>query len=207
MYCRYCGKEIEEDAKFCKYCGKSQNVTTRDEDEVTNNPYINQANAAATARIDARLRQHFTIQPGTRIVMETTYHTILGLPFYICLIFEVLYSIITLGASSGRFYRLNLTISIIVLIVILVTAFFYLRLPLSEFAITENRLLIRVWPTQKIDIPINQIKTVTAEKGFFSRMDYGKLQITAGGQTYYFRCVACAEIFKDALIKQMNQAG
>lgn len=24
IYCRYCGKEIEEDSRFCKYCGKEQ---------------------------------------------------------------------------------------------------------------------------------------------------------------------------------------
>ena len=23
MFCRYCGKEIEEDSYFCKYCGKN----------------------------------------------------------------------------------------------------------------------------------------------------------------------------------------
>ena len=23
MFCRYCGKEIEEDSCFCKYCGKN----------------------------------------------------------------------------------------------------------------------------------------------------------------------------------------
>lgn len=28
MYCRYCGKQIEEDSIFCKYCGK--NVTERE---------------------------------------------------------------------------------------------------------------------------------------------------------------------------------
>lgn len=26
VYCRYCGKEIDEDATFCTYCGKEQNV-------------------------------------------------------------------------------------------------------------------------------------------------------------------------------------
>ena len=24
MYCRYCGKQIEEDARFCPYCGSAQ---------------------------------------------------------------------------------------------------------------------------------------------------------------------------------------
>ena len=24
MYCRYCGKQIEEDARFCPYCGSDQ---------------------------------------------------------------------------------------------------------------------------------------------------------------------------------------
>lgn len=28
MFCKYCGKEIEETSTFCKYCGKAQNVTT-----------------------------------------------------------------------------------------------------------------------------------------------------------------------------------
>lgn len=27
MFCKYCGKEIEETSTFCKYCGKAQNVT------------------------------------------------------------------------------------------------------------------------------------------------------------------------------------
>ena len=22
MFCKYCGKELDDDAKFCKYCGK-----------------------------------------------------------------------------------------------------------------------------------------------------------------------------------------
>lgn len=29
MYCKHCGKEIEEDSCFCKYCGKEQNVSKK----------------------------------------------------------------------------------------------------------------------------------------------------------------------------------
>lgn len=27
-YCRYCGKPIDEDAKFCTHCGKHQTLTS-----------------------------------------------------------------------------------------------------------------------------------------------------------------------------------
>ena len=26
MYCRYCGKEIDDDAVYCRYCGKNQQL-------------------------------------------------------------------------------------------------------------------------------------------------------------------------------------
>lgn len=26
MYCKYCGKPIDDDSTFCKYCGKSLNL-------------------------------------------------------------------------------------------------------------------------------------------------------------------------------------
>jgi len=29
VYCRYCGRQIDEDATFCTYCGKKQNVSKK----------------------------------------------------------------------------------------------------------------------------------------------------------------------------------
>ena len=34
MYCRYCGKEIDDDAVYCRYCGKSQQFMA-DTDNIT----------------------------------------------------------------------------------------------------------------------------------------------------------------------------
>lgn len=44
MYCKHCGKEIDDNSSFCKYCGKSQGyrVSTSNGliDFVTNNPLV-----------------------------------------------------------------------------------------------------------------------------------------------------------------------
>lgn len=40
VYCRYCGKLIDEDASFCTYCGKRQNANTRTIKNLV--PYIKQ---------------------------------------------------------------------------------------------------------------------------------------------------------------------
>ncbi len=207
MYCRYCGKEIEDNAKFCKYCGKSQDGSSHDEDEISKNPYMQQATANAGAQIDARVKKHFDIRPGTNIIMETLFNTITGLPCWISLAVFVFYAIITSAFPrfSIRHFGLEVFFAIVLLAIFVYFLMIYLRVPLSVFAITEKRLLIRVWPGQKIDVPIDEIEQVTVTKGFFKNLNCGNLQITAGGQTYYFRSVACAETFKDALIKQMNR--
>lgn len=36
MYCRFCGKEIEDESVFCKHCGKKMEETATDEDFKTN---------------------------------------------------------------------------------------------------------------------------------------------------------------------------
>lgn len=44
MYCKHCGREIDDDSSFCKYCGKSQDnrVSTHNSfiDFVTNRPIV-----------------------------------------------------------------------------------------------------------------------------------------------------------------------
>ena len=32
MFCKYCGKELDDDAKFCKYCGKIVRGEAKTED-------------------------------------------------------------------------------------------------------------------------------------------------------------------------------
>lgn len=33
MFCKYCGKELDDDAKFCKYCGKIVRGEAKTEDQ------------------------------------------------------------------------------------------------------------------------------------------------------------------------------
>ena len=35
MFCKYCGKELDDDAKFCKYCGKIVRGEAKTEDQKT----------------------------------------------------------------------------------------------------------------------------------------------------------------------------
>jgi uncharacterized membrane protein YvbJ len=43
MYCKHCGKQIDEDSVFCQYCGKPQDVVT---DSVTETVSIIEAKTA-----------------------------------------------------------------------------------------------------------------------------------------------------------------
>jgi len=43
MYCKECGKEIDNDSKFCNYCGTKQNIIIKNLDVKTTKDTINQA--------------------------------------------------------------------------------------------------------------------------------------------------------------------
>ncbi len=76
MYCRFCGKEIEDESVFCKHCGKKMEETATDEDFKTNRKVslkrkilIGVIGAFAILLISATLFAYKLL--GTKIVKNT----------------------------------------------------------------------------------------------------------------------------------------
>ncbi len=70
MYCKYCGKEIDDDALFCKYCGKSLKGPAQGEEQPQ--PAAAQGTAAKgtyTLKI-VREAQVYAVNPAVKIKID-----------------------------------------------------------------------------------------------------------------------------------------
>lgn len=45
MYCRFCGKKIEDDSRFCKYCGKNLKTKSKASNSSSTHSYSYSSNS------------------------------------------------------------------------------------------------------------------------------------------------------------------
>jgi len=139
MFCKYCGKEIEDNSAFCKYCGKSLTDDSGNENRSNagGNAGNNTENARTTyqqrnvermqqsenAQWDKVLAQNFNTDSNRGVIMATSYHRAMMFPAQILIIitgvFVIVMSFIVL--ASYRPHRALYAISWILFIAAQVT--------------------------------------------------------------------------------------
>ncbi len=226
MFCRYCGKEIDDDAVFCKYCGKSLTNDSGNENRSNagSNSGNNTGNAGTTyqqrnyermqqsekAQWDKMLAQNFNTDSDRGVIMATSFHGAMRFPASILVIitgaFVIVMSFIVL--ASYRPHRVLYTISWILFIAAIIYFIICtMRGRRAVFAVTEDQLLITTWmPSQKLTIPLEEIDEINMNIVPFYRNEYGDLHVTANGQTYFYHQIYKPAEFRDVLTDQVNKA-
>ncbi len=212
MFCKYCGKEIVDGAKYCKYCGKSLGSTPNpDNGSKADDPMQQVPKTNLNTRVLNTLEREFHVDPGRDIRNFTTFH---GLGFWgpaagviACAILSFIVSAIG-HATNSRHPALT------VLIIIAMFAFaawaivIVVRIFQSAFGITDTSLLVRIWPSQKYEIPLDQIEKVSVGNIPFSRAGIcGDLRITTKEKAYCLKSVGNVNAFKNTLVQQLSKLG
>ncbi len=217
MFCKYCGKEIDDDATFCKYCGKEQEngsgSASGSDAGNTRTSYqqrqYEQLNASETAQMNKVLAENFDIGSDSRVIMMTRFHAAERFPALIlviimCIFFIVMSFIFLISARSPWVIYVISWILVIAALIYLWRC--TLRITRAVFAVTDTQLLINTWrPAQKLTIPLNQIDEMSMNIVPFFQNEYGDLQLVTDGKKYFFHHIYKPNEFRDALTNQMNQ--
>ncbi|MCC8141588.1 MAG: zinc ribbon domain-containing protein [Lachnospiraceae bacterium] len=222
MFCRYCGKEIDNDAVFCKYCGKS--LTNDSTNENRSNAGSNTGNTGTTyqqrnyermrqsqnAQWDKVLAQNFNTDSNRGVIMATSFHGAMRFPASILVIITAVFVIVMsfIVLVSYRPHRALYVISWILFIAAIIYFIICtMRGRRAVFAVTDKELHICTWlPSQKLTIPLAEIDEINMNIVPFYRNEYGDLNITANGQTYFYHQIYKPAEFRDVLTDQVNKA-
>ncbi len=217
MFCRYCGREIDDNASFCPYCGKDQKGSSENESRSdagkAQTSYqqrnIENAQGKEAAQMDKVLAENFDIGSGSGVIMKTRFHAAMRFRASILVIitgvFFLVMSFIVLVS-----YRAPWVIYVISWILIVAALIYFYRctqrITRAVFAVTDTQLLIYTWrPSQKLTIPLDQIDEMNMQIVPFYRNEYGDLHLSVNGQKYFFHQIYKPKEFRDALANQMNK--
>ena len=102
MFCKNCGKEIEEDVRFCPICGTSQNKSesfnTSKDDEVNttdSEPLLNDANSTQTNKEDIKDKQDDSIKLAIDEIGKTNTLCVASLVLVILMFFFNYYGVVS----------------------------------------------------------------------------------------------------------------
>ncbi len=217
MFCKYCGKEIDDNAIYCKYCGKNvrdgSGSENRSDAGNAKTPYrqrqLERMQEEDSRRFDKVLAQNFAVEPERGVLMATSFHSVKRfassiLLLIVCVFFLVISFIVLVS------YRPPWAVYVISWILVAAALIYFiictLRITRSVFAVTEDQLLINTWmPSQKLTIPLDQIDRVNIDIVPFHRNEYGNLHLSVNGQTYDFLQIYQPNEFRDALMSQINK--
>ena len=73
MFCRYCGKQIENDSDYCKYCGKVQTQTVTSEHSNNNSDVSPQDSLLSNGEKKGKVKEknkkaNYALQDATKVL-------------------------------------------------------------------------------------------------------------------------------------------
>ncbi len=220
MFCKYCGKEIDDNAVFCKYCGKklkdssdSESSENRSDTGNAKTPYqqkqLENIQQVESQRFDKVLAQNFNIDPDSEVIMTTSFHGAKRFASSILLLCTAVFFMIMLLVVAIA-YRPHWALFVISLILFIASLIYFIistmRITRAVFAVTDTQLLINTWmPSQKLTIPLDQIERVNINIIPFFRNEYGDVHLSVNGKAYYFHPVYKPTEFRDALMNQIEK--
>ncbi len=163
--CRECGRQVSTEATTCPHCGVPRPAETRvpgDRDAAGGRDYVSQS-----------------LTSGERVLYRTRLHWIMLVP-------GILLTLVVLAAGIAMFWVYEPVAIALVVIAVLIAVVQYLKYVSSEFAVTEERVLIKVgWIRRRsIEVLVAKVESIVVDQGIAGRiLDYGTVVITGTGGT------------------------